>query len=169
MHAAPGAKPGDGAYDLIIVSGATRLSLLGLLLVFDAGGHVGHPAVTYVKASEIELAPGASNTGRGGYVAVDGELVARADEEWERKRGEGAGDDEETAPTNSKSKKMQEGSGGSAAEKGLLAAGGVVGATECDWRMPYGPMMRLKVVRAAARVFGAASGQRGSGGPDNAV
>jgi hypothetical protein len=119
--ATPGAKPGDGAYDVVIVSGATRLSLLGgavqvgtrsskapgfnprankvkprfqalcfqmqlvplrlgLLLVFDAGGHVSHPAVTYIKAAELELDPGHSNTGRGGYVAVDGELVARADE-----------------------------------------------------------------------------------------
>ena len=82
MHAAPAAEASDGAYDVLIVSGASKLALLGLLLVFDAGGHVNHPAVTYVKASAFEISPGTSDDGGGGYVAVDGELVAAA--KWER-------------------------------------------------------------------------------------
>ena len=78
MFAAPAAEASDGAYDVLIVSGASKLALLGLLLVFDAGGHVNHPAVTYVKASAFEISPGTSDDGGGGYVAVDGELVATA-------------------------------------------------------------------------------------------
>lgn len=88
MFAAPAAEASDGAYDVLIVSGASKLALLGLLLVFDAGGHVNHPAVTYVKASAFEISPGTSDDGGGGYVAVDGELVATARRMRERD-GEG--------------------------------------------------------------------------------
>ena len=88
MFAAPAAEASDGAYDVLIVSGASKLALLGLLLVFDAGGHVNHPAVTYVKASAFEISPGTSDDGGGGYVAVDGELVATARRTRERD-GEG--------------------------------------------------------------------------------
>ena len=90
MHAAPAAEASDGAYDVLIVSGASKLALLGLLLVFDAGGHVNHPAVTYVKASAFEISPGTSDDGGGGYVAVDGELVATARRMRDRDRGRGA-------------------------------------------------------------------------------
>ena len=94
MFAAPAAEASDGAYDVLIVSGASKLALLGLLLVFDAGGHVNHPAVTYVKASAFEISPGTSDDGGGGYVAVDGELVAtaRRDEGTRRGGGTGTGD-----------------------------------------------------------------------------
>ena len=86
MYAAPGAAPDDGCYDLLVIAGASRLSLLGLLLIFDGGAHCTHPAVTYVKASAFELDPGPSHTGKGGFIAVDGELVARADGKWGRTR-----------------------------------------------------------------------------------
>ena len=79
MFAAPAAKASGGAYDVLIVSGASKLALLGLLLVFDAGGHVNHPAVTYVKASAFEISPGTSDDGGGGYVAVDGSWWRRRD------------------------------------------------------------------------------------------
>ena len=44
MHAAPAAEPSDGAYDVVVVRGTSRLAMLSLLLTFDAGGHVEHPA-----------------------------------------------------------------------------------------------------------------------------
>jgi len=56
--AAPAANPGDGAFDIVLIRGASKLSLLGLLLVFDSGGHVGHPAVTYIKVGWSRLTPG---------------------------------------------------------------------------------------------------------------
>lgn len=189
MHAAPGAEAGDGAYDVLIISGATRWSLLGLLLVFDAGGHVGHPAVTYIKAAEFELDPGPSNTGRGGYVAVDGELVALSDEEKRKKA-------KKEKRVSSPAAAATAGGGGAGGEGGVAGAGGGVGtgalladvgngdsfgsgeaaaaagagtggAGDFGWSMPYGPMS-LKVVRSAARVFGAADG-RGLGGAGDAV
>lgn len=84
MHAAPAAEPSDGAYDVLVIRGASRLAMLGLLLTFDAGGHVDHPAVTYLKCSAFELTPGRSDGNGGGYVAVDGELVAAARDELAR-------------------------------------------------------------------------------------
>ena len=106
---------------------------------------------------ELEIDPGQSNTGKGGYVAVDGELVARADEA-EGKGGGGllagggrGGDSSSSAGA---------GIGGGAAAAAAAAG-------DCDWQMPYGPM-GLKVVRSASRVFCAACG-RGSGGVGNAV
>ena len=80
MFAAPAAQCSDGAFDLLVFKGHSRLSLLLNLLKLDAGRHVPHSRVTYVKASELEVVPGASSTGQGGYIAVDGELVARARE-----------------------------------------------------------------------------------------
>uniref|UniRef100_A0A7S0SY97 YegS/DAGK C-terminal domain-containing protein n=2 Tax=Mantoniella antarctica TaxID=81844 RepID=A0A7S0SY97_9CHLO len=163
MHAAPGAKPGDGAYDIVVISGASRLSLLGLLLIFDGGGHVSHPAVTYIKASEFELDPGQSNTSAGGYLAVDGELIARATsptsgtETATSHRSSGA-----SSALHGQSASARVGGDPRTATGGLLANDG--GDDSCDgsgecahWHMPYGPMS-LKVVRAAARVFGAAGG-----------
>ena len=80
MFAAPAAQCSDGAFDLLVFKGHSRLSLLLNLLKLDAGRHVPHSRVTHAKASELEVVPGASSTGQGGYIAVDGELVARARE-----------------------------------------------------------------------------------------
>ena len=66
MHAAPAAEASDGAYDVIVVRGTSRLAMLFLLLAFDAGGHVSHPAVTYLKCSAFELTPGSAHDGGGG-------------------------------------------------------------------------------------------------------
>ena len=130
MFAAPAAQCSDGAFDLLVFKGHSRLSLLLNLLKLDAGRHVPHSRVTYVKASELEVVPGASSTGRGGYIAVDGELVARA-----REIGGGLGGD------------------------GSVPAGATTVVTESDrnWRVPYGPMS-LRVVRGSARVFGSSRG-----------
>ena len=130
MFAAPAAQCSDGAFDLLVFKGHSRLSLLLNLLKLDAGRHVPHSRVTYVKASELEVVPGASSTGRGGYIAVDGELVARA-----REIGGGLGGD------------------------GSVPGGATTVVTESDrnWRVPYGPMS-LRVVRGSARVFGSSRG-----------
>jgi hypothetical protein len=95
--------------------------------------------VTYVKASELEVVPGASSTGQGGYIAVDGELVARAREVWAGGGGEGGGGEG-----------GGEGGGGASAVR-------MVTEVDRNWRVPYGPMS-LRVVRGSARVFGSSRG-----------
>ena len=125
-HAAPAAAASDGAYDVIVVRGASRMAMLGLLLTFDAGGHVEHPAVTYLKCAEFELTPGRSTDGKGGYVAVDGELVATA-----------------TAESTEASTRER-----------AAAASGIPAGSPATWRVPYGPT-RVRVRAGGARVFAA--------------
>ena len=139
MFAAPAAQCSDGAFDLLVFKGHSRLSLLLNLLKLDAGRHVPHSRVTYVKASELEVVPGASSTGQGGYIAVDGELVARAREVWAGGGGEGGGGEG-----------GGEGGGGASAVR-------MVTEVDRNWRVPYGPMS-LRVVRGSARVFGSSRG-----------
>jgi sphingosine kinase len=129
MHAAPAAGPSDGTYDVLVVRGTSRLAMLGLLLTFDAGGHVDHPAVTYLKCSAFELTPGRSDGNGGGYVAVDGELVAAARDpprENEKKPSSDAFESETDHPPGS----------------------------PATWRVPYGPT-RVRVRGGGARVFAA--------------
>jgi len=136
MHAAPAAEPSDGAYDVLVVRGTSRLAMLGLLLTFDAGGHVDHPAVTYLKCSAFELTPGRSDGNGGGYVAVDGELVAAARDpprENEKKPSSDAFESETDHPPGS----------------------------PATWRVPYGPT-RVRVRgggRGCSRRGGAAAAE----------
>ena len=129
MHAAPAAEPSDGAYDVLVVRGTSRLAMLGLLLTFDAGGHVDHPAVTYLKCSAFELTPGRSDGNGGGYVAVDGELVAAARDPPTKKASSDASESETDHPPGS----------------------------PATWRVPYGPT-RVRVRAGGARVFAAGGG-----------
>ena len=131
MHAAPAAEASDGAYDVIVVRGASRLAMLFLLLAFDAGGHVSHPAVTYLKCSAFELTPGSAQDGGGGYVAADGELVA-------------------TAREPSEVSEVSEISIRDASEPRAPLLPG----SPASWRVPYGPT-RVRVRAGGARVFAA--------------
>lgn len=125
MHAAPAAEPSDGAYDVVVVRGTSRLAMLSLLLTFDAGGHVEHPAVTYLKCSAFELTPGSARDGGGGYVAVDGELVASAHSV------NGVRMDNQSEPS-----------------------APLLPGSPATWRVPYGPT-RVCVRAGGARVFAA--------------
>ena len=129
MYAAPAAEPSDGAYDVLVIRGTSRLAMLGLLLTFDAGGHVDHPAVTYLKCSAFELTPGRSDGNGGGYVAVDGELVAAARDPPTKKASSDASESETDHPPGS----------------------------PATWRVPYGPT-RVRVRAGGARVFAAGGG-----------
>lgn len=55
MHVAPGADTGDGRLDLILVQGAGRLRLLGMLAGVFAGRHLRSPTVSRRLVSEATL------------------------------------------------------------------------------------------------------------------
>jgi sphingosine kinase len=97
--AAPHAKFDDGSVDVVLVNVTNRKNMLKLLLDFDAGDHARNRAVRYIKAKSFEIYPGtaaaaagtaaaaaasvdpssethASAPGGGGYIAVDGEVLA---------------------------------------------------------------------------------------------
>jgi diacylglycerol kinase (ATP) len=55
MHVAPGADTGDGKLDLILVQGAGRLRLLGLLAGVFTGRHLRSPTVSRRLVSKVTL------------------------------------------------------------------------------------------------------------------
>lgn len=54
MEVAPGARPDDGCFDLVIVGAVSKLRLVVLLAQSYRGRHVAHPAVTQHRARVIE-------------------------------------------------------------------------------------------------------------------
>ena len=80
LKPAPQARLADGCVDLIYMRApVSRWRLLLLFLQLETGAHVGAKGVHYVKCRRVVLEPGASSTGKGGHVNVDGELLCAAD------------------------------------------------------------------------------------------
>eukprot|EP00850_Spirogloea_muscicola_P019417 SM000190S04853 [mRNA] locus=s190:14377:17891:- [translate_table: standard] len=81
MRAAPNAELSDGCLDVLVVQDCSRLQLLSLFLKIEAGDHVKSKFVQYFKIREAKFLPGnrlGSNV-HGGYISVDGEVVARGE------------------------------------------------------------------------------------------
>ena len=77
--AAPGALPGDGCFDIVVIRGGSPASVAAALMAFDDGSHLSHPHVTVVKATSFVLRPGPpSDGGDAGVLVLDGEKVAAA-------------------------------------------------------------------------------------------
>jgi len=76
---APNAKFSDGCLDLIIMKDCPRWTLLNLLLKIQTGGHIKSKYVEYVKVKALRLDPGGQYKSdvQGGYIDVDGEILAR--------------------------------------------------------------------------------------------
>jgi diacylglycerol kinase (ATP) len=55
MRIAPGADPGDGRLEIVVVRRLAKLRLLALFPLVYRGGHLGHPAVTTLSATRAEL------------------------------------------------------------------------------------------------------------------
>eukprot|EP00850_Spirogloea_muscicola_P016958 SM000141S00902 [mRNA] locus=s141:299365:302855:+ [translate_table: standard] len=81
MRAAPNAELSDGCLDVLIVQDCSRLQLLKLFLKIEAGDHVKSKFVQYFKIREAKFLPGnrLGSSGHGGYISVDGEVVARGE------------------------------------------------------------------------------------------
>jgi hypothetical protein len=87
--------------------------------------------VTYLKCSAFELTPGSAMDGGGGYVAVDGELVATARE--------------------TSNAEVSDVSVRDASEPKSVS---LLPGSPASWRVPYGPT-RVRVRAGGARVFAA--------------
>eukprot|EP00850_Spirogloea_muscicola_P002746 SM000010S04384 [mRNA] locus=s10:1248142:1251662:+ [translate_table: standard] len=81
MRAAPNAELSDGCLDVLVVQDCSRLQLLSLFLKIEAGDHVKSKFVQYFKIREAKFLPGnrLGSSGHGGYISVDGEVVARGE------------------------------------------------------------------------------------------
>lgn len=55
MKIAPKAQTDDGLFDVILVKGAPRTTILSALLSVYYGGHLTHPCVRFSKAKEVRL------------------------------------------------------------------------------------------------------------------
>lgn len=79
VMAAPNAKFADGYLDLIIMRDCPRWALLQLLIKIQSGTHIKSKYVEYLKVKAFRLDPAGrygSDT-QGGYVDLDGEILAR--------------------------------------------------------------------------------------------
>nr|WBO76940.1 diacylglycerol kinase [Streptomyces sp. SBE_14.2] len=56
MRICPDADPTDGLFDITIVGDCSRATLLRVFPSVYKGGHVGHPKVTVVRATRVEIA-----------------------------------------------------------------------------------------------------------------
>ncbi|KAJ3674924.1 hypothetical protein LUZ60_005540 [Juncus effusus] len=81
IMAAPRAKFSDGCLDLVVVGGdCPKSALLSLLLKLNDGSYVESPYVTYLKIKALRLEAGkyVGNSKKGGIIDMDGEVIARA-------------------------------------------------------------------------------------------
>ena len=64
----------DGLMDLVTTDGdVSPLKSIGLQLAVDSGEFFDSPLVTYRKVSAYRIIP--RNTGKGGYISIDGEAI----------------------------------------------------------------------------------------------
>ncbi|KAG0570231.1 hypothetical protein KC19_6G146200 [Ceratodon purpureus] len=79
IHTAPHAKFSDGYLDLIIMKDCPKWALLNLLLKVESGGHIKSKYVEYIKVKAFRLDPAGQygSDAQGGYVDIDGEVLAR--------------------------------------------------------------------------------------------
>ncbi|CAK9218654.1 unnamed protein product [Sphagnum troendelagicum] len=76
---APLAKFSDGLLDLIVLRDCSRWKLFCLLFKLQSGSHVKSKSIEYLKVKAFRLSPGGqyASDKPGGYVDLDGEILAR--------------------------------------------------------------------------------------------
>jgi diacylglycerol kinase family enzyme len=77
MHVAPGAKPDDGMFDVIIMGGVPKTRALAEMRKIYAGQHLNDPTVRALRGRKIMAAPVAETGGRAVLIEVDGECAGR--------------------------------------------------------------------------------------------
>lgn len=78
MQIAPGADPGDGLLEVVVVGETTRMDLLRQVPGLFSGKHVHHPSVHVIRTERVSL------TAAGQEVTLDGELLGETPAEITR-------------------------------------------------------------------------------------
>lgn len=79
MKITPFAKFSDGCMDMVVVRKVSKVQLLTLFLQIESGDHIKSSFVEYykVRAARLEAGGRVGSGVEGGYVCVDGEVIAR--------------------------------------------------------------------------------------------
>jgi YegS/Rv2252/BmrU family lipid kinase len=74
LRVAPGAEPGDGLFDIVVMGGAPRRRLIAMLRSWRSGAHPSDGTVRRVRATHLTAAPTMDTQGAV-FVETDGESV----------------------------------------------------------------------------------------------
>ncbi len=77
MMVAPGAKPDDGVFDVVIIGNAPRRQMLADMKLIYTGEHLGNPNVYVIRGHKVVAAPVAETHGRSVLIEADGEGIGR--------------------------------------------------------------------------------------------
>lgn len=77
MRVAPGARPDDGQFDVIIMGGLPRAQAMAEMKKLYTGEHLKSPSVRALRGRKIVAAPVAETGGRPVLIEVDGESAGR--------------------------------------------------------------------------------------------
>jgi YegS/Rv2252/BmrU family lipid kinase len=77
MRVAPNAKPDDGLFDVIVMSGTSKSQALADMKLIYTGEHLNNPAVRAFRGAKIMAAPVAETRHRPVPIEVDGESAGR--------------------------------------------------------------------------------------------
>jgi YegS/Rv2252/BmrU family lipid kinase len=77
MRVAPHAKPDDGVFDVIVMSGTSKSQALADMKQIYTGEHLSNPAVRSLRGTRIMAAPVAETRHRPVLIEVDGESAGR--------------------------------------------------------------------------------------------
>ncbi len=77
MKVAPGAKVGDGLFDVVILGGAPKGQALAEMKLIYTGEHIHKPHVRVVRGTHVVVAPVAETRGKPVYIETDGESAGR--------------------------------------------------------------------------------------------
>jgi YegS/Rv2252/BmrU family lipid kinase len=77
MRVAPGAKPDDGLFDVVILGSAPRGQAMAELKLLYTGEHVARPHVRVLRGRKVVAAPVAETQGKPVLIELDGENTGR--------------------------------------------------------------------------------------------
>jgi YegS/Rv2252/BmrU family lipid kinase len=77
MRVAPGAKPDDGLFDVVIMGGASKGQALADMKLIYTGEHVNKSNVRVLRGRKVTAAPVAETRGRPVLIELDGESAGR--------------------------------------------------------------------------------------------
>lgn len=77
MRVAPGARPDDGAFDVVILGGAPKAKMMADMKLIYTGEHINRPNVRVLRGRRVVAVPVAETRGLPVLIETDGEAAGR--------------------------------------------------------------------------------------------